>query len=329
MSCTVRKLLAALCCCFVVTAPDALASEAYPQKPITLVVPSVPGGAADALARMVAEGLAKRLGKAVIVDNRPGAGTTLGTQLVAKAPADGHTLLLGLDSALTTSPYLLDKMPYQPQADLTPIGTLATLQFILVASPVATFHSVADLVAQARARPGSITYASGGEGSVHHLAMELLQKDAGIELRHVPYKAAPQGFLDVMGSHVDTMFIAPGTAVAPIKAQKVKGLAISGSMPVADAPDLPALKDQSATKGFVFESWFGLLVRSGTPPAIVEKLQSALADVTSTPDAKKQMQTLGLTLTAEGPQQLRARIDTDTKRYASIVAKLKEKASKP
>lgn len=326
------KTLRTLCMALAAALPAlsfAAAADNYPDKPITLVVPSVAGGAADAVGRMVAEGLSHELGKTVIVDNRPGAGTTLGTQSVVRAAPDGYTLLLGIDAALTTAPFMLDKPPYQPQKDFTPVGMLTTLQFILVASPTAPFHSVNEFIAMARQRPGAFTYASGGEGSVHHLAMELLEKDAGIDLRHVPYKAAPQGFMDVMGGHVDAMFIAPGTAVAPMRTHKVQGLANSGTQAIKDAPELPLLKDLPPTRGYVFESWFGLLVRAGTPAPIVAKIGAALQAFMKTPEAQAQAAALGVTPSLEGADTLRQRMVSDTARYAPIIAKLKQEGSKP
>ncbi|MDP3795885.1 MAG: tripartite tricarboxylate transporter substrate binding protein [Polaromonas sp.] len=325
-----RTTLAVLCCVAIAPlAKSVLAADVYPDKTITIVVPSVAGGAADAVGRAVAQGLGKQLNASVIVDNKPGAGTTLGTQQVIRMPADGYTLLLGLDAALTTAPFMLAKLPYQPKTDLTPIATLATLQYLLVASPAAPFHSVAELVERARANPGTITYASGGEGSVHHLAMEAFQKEAGIRLKHVPYKAAPQGFLDVMGSHVDVMFIASGTAVSPIKARKVQGLGRTGVAPISDLPAMAALKDMPESKGYVFESWFGLLARAGTPAPMVGRVSTALAGFMKSPEAEAQMQALGVTLTFEDPSTLAKRIDEDTKRYAPVVAKLKEQSAKP
>lgn len=325
-----RTTLAGLCVMLTLPlATHTLAADAWPDKAITMVVPSVAGGAADAVGRAVALGLAKQLNATVIVDNKPGAGTTLGTQHVIRMPADGYNLLLGLDAALTTAPFMLPKLPYQPKTDLTPVATLATLQYILVASPTAPFRTVAELVAKARANPGTITYASGGEGSVHHLAMEAFQNEAGIRLKHVPYKAAPQGFLDVMGSHVDVMFIAPGTAISPIKAGKVQGLARSGVAVISDLPALAALKDVPESKGYVFESWFGLLVRSGTPAATISRISTAVTAFMKTSEATAQLQSLGVTPALEDAPTLAKRIDDDTRRYAPVLAKLKEQSAKP
>ena len=315
------RRLAATLLAFVL--PAAALAGTYPERPIVLIVPSIPGGAADAVARQVAEGLAAQLGKPVIVENRPGGATTIGTQAVARAESDGYTLLLGLDAALAAAPYLLPKLPYRPDKDFAPIGTLATLQYALVASPTAPFHSVDELLARARGCcAGSITYASGGEGSVHHLGMELLQDEAGISLKHVPYKAAPQGFVDVMGGHVDMMLIAPGTAIGPMKAGKVQGLARTGTAPIPEAPALPALS--ATVKGYVFESWFGLLAPAATPAPTLARLEAALAAYSKTPDARTKMLALGVTPTPEGAATLKARITNDIARYAPVLTRLKQ-----
>ncbi len=318
------SVLAAVVCGAI---PSAHAAS-YPDRPITLIVPSIPGGAADAIGRLVAEGMSEQLGAPIIVENRPGGATTIGTLAAIKARPDGYTLLLGLDASLVAAPYIMPKLPYQAQKDLIPIGMLATVQYVLVASPTAPFRSVAQLLEQARAKPGTITYASGGEGSVHHLGMELLQKDAGVSFKHIPYKAAPQGFVDVMGGHVDMMFIAAGTAIAPMKSHKVQGLASSGSTPIANAPELPALKD--IVKGYTFESWFGLLAPIGTPAPVIAKLESTLADFLKTPRAQEKMQMLDLGIAREGADGLHARIDNDSRRFLPLLAKIKEQiASKP
>jgi tripartite-type tricarboxylate transporter receptor subunit TctC len=318
------------CIAFVANAfavTPALAADAYPQMPITLIVPSVPGGAADAVARLVGEGLARQLAKPVIVENRPGGATTIGTQAVVRASPDGYTLLLGLDAALVAAPYLLDPQPYRAQ-DLAPIGTLATLQYVLVASPGAPFSTLAEWLSTARTGPaGSITYASGGEGSVHHLAMELLQADAGVSLKHVPYKAAPQGFMDVMGGHVDMMFIAPGTALAPVRARKVKGLGRSGADPIKEAPELAAISD--TLKAFQFESWFGLLAPAGTPAPVIAKLEQALMVLLRDSAIQERMTAIGVSPVVEGAQALKARIDADTRRFAPALVKIKQGGRQP
>ena len=202
------------------------------------------------------------------------------------------------------------------------------MQYVLVASPAAKFHSVPELVEQARGCcVGMLTYATGGEGSVHHLAMELLQHDARMELKHVPYKAAPQGFTDLMGGHIDLMFIAAGTASGPVKAGKVQALAVSGATKLNDLPTVPLLSD--SVSGFVFESWFGLLAPAKTPSPVLKQLSSALGKFLSTPDARKKMQAIGVNAAEGDAAALQQRIESDTQRYAPIISKLKQTQAQP
>lgn len=308
-------------------AGPARAADAYPDRPITIVVPSVAGGAADAVARTVAQGLAKRLDVPIVVDNKPGAGSILGASHVAKSKADGYTLLLGLDATFASAPYLMPTMPFRPAEDFQPIGTLAVFPYVLVASPSAPFQSVAQLVEMARNRPGEYTYASGGEGSVHHLIMDAFQKSTQIRLRHVPYKAAPQGFIDVMGGHVDLMFIAPGTGAGPIKSHKIKGLAQSGTKALADLPEIPMLKDTPLSRSFVFESWFGLFARKGIPPETIQRLDRALSEVMGSTEIRDQLTAQGITPRFEPASALARRVEDDTRRFAPVVSQLRKQGN--
>ncbi len=298
------------------------AQAAYPERPVTLVVPSVPGGAADTVARLVAEGLNQHWKTSVIVENRPGGNSLIATQHVIKAAPDGHTLLLGFDISFSAMPYLMDKKPFDPQRDLTPVTTLATVHYLLLASPSAPFHTVQELLDQARAKPGTITFASGGEGSNHHLGMEMFAHEAGVSFRHVPYKAAPQGFVDVMGGHVDMMILASGTATPPIQTNKVRGLAHTGTSATPQLPELPLLQD--SVKGFTYDSWFGLFAPAGTPANILQQLEESVQAVLDTPQIKAKLAAQGLSAGEGGAQALKARIIADTERTAPIIAKLKQ-----
>ncbi|ODS74335.1 MAG: hypothetical protein ABS43_09970 [Bordetella sp. SCN 67-23] len=303
------------------------AQAAYPDRPVTLVVPSVPGGAADMVGRLVAEQLGKQWNVPIIVENKPGGATIIGTQAVIKAAPDGYTLLLGIDASFAAVPFLMEKMPYQPRKDLEPVATLSTLRYVLVASPTAPFKSVEQLLEQARARPDTITYASGGEGSTHHLGMALFEQEAGVSFKHVPYKAAPQGFVDVMGGHIDMMFLAASTAIQPVRGGKVQGLANTAATPIPDLPDLPMLKDK--VKGFTFDSWFGLFAPAGTPPAVIDKLTASVQSVLHDPQVRDKLQAQGLAAGEGGPRELRERIGADTRRLAPVIAKIKSQQSKP
>ncbi|WP_233146278.1 tripartite tricarboxylate transporter substrate binding protein [Pigmentiphaga sp. NML080357] len=303
------------------------ARAAYPDRPVTLVVPSVPGGAADMVGRLVAESLGKAWNVPVIVENKPGGATIIGTQAVIKAPPDGYTLLLGIDASFIAVPYLMDRMPYQPRKDLEPISTVSTLRYVLVASPSAPFKSVEQVLDQARARPETITYASGGEGSTHHLGMELFAQEAGVSFKHVPYKAAPQGFVDVMGGHVDMMFLAASTAIQPVRTGKVQGLANTSATPIPDLPELPMLKDK--VQGFTFDSWFGLFAPAGTPASVIETLNASVRTVLQSAHVREKLQAQGLAAGDGGPQGLRDRIAGDTRRLAPVIAKIKSLQGKP
>ncbi|VCU68570.1 Tripartite tricarboxylate transporter family receptor [Pigmentiphaga humi] len=298
------------------------AHAAYPDRPVVLVVPSVPGGAADLVGRMLAEQLGKRWNQPVIVENRPGGAFIIGTQTVIKAAPDGYTLLLGADASFSAVPYLMDKMPYQPDQDLLPVSPLSTLRYVLVASPASPYRSVEQLLAQARAHPGTVTFASGGEGSTHHLGMELFSHASGASFKHVPYKAAPQGFVDVMGGHVDMMFIAASTAIQPVKTGKVQGLANTADTPIPDLPGLPMLKDK--VQGFTFDSWFGLFAPAGTPAAVASRLNASVQAVLKDPQVRDKLQAQGLSAWEGDGQTLRERIAADTQRLLPVIAKLKE-----
>lgn len=293
----------------------------YPERPVTLVVPSVPGGAADTVARLVAEGLNQHWKTSVIVENRPGGNSLIATQHVIKAAPDGYTLLMGFDISFSAMPYLMERMPFDPQRDLTPVTTLASVDYLLLASPSAPFHTVKELLDQAKAKPGTITFASGGEGSNHHLGMEMLAHEAGVSFRHVPYKAAPQGFVDVMGGHVDIMILASGTATPPIQTKKVQGLAHTSHQAMPQLPELPAL--QNTLPGFTYDSWFGLFAPAGTSAAIVKKLESSVQEVLRNPQIKAKLDAQGLRAGEGGAEALKARILADTERTKPIITKLK------
>ncbi|CAB5510903.1 Bug family tripartite tricarboxylate transporter substrate binding protein [Achromobacter anxifer] len=301
------------------------AAAAYPDHPVTLVVPSVPGGAADVVGRLVATELAKRWNVPVIVENRAGGASIIGTQAVARAKPDGYTLLLGPDASFTAVPYLLPDVQYQSK-DFAPIATLATLQYVLVGAPGAPFKSLRELLDQARARPDAFTYASGGPGSTHHLAMALFERAAGISLKHVPYKAAPQGFVGVMGDQVDLMFIVASTAVPQIKAGKVQGLANAGAAPIAGAPELPMVKD--TVKDFTFYSWFGLFAPARTPAPVLAELQNSVAAVLQSPEVRDKMQAQGMIVGDQDGLGLSERIARDVQVLAPVIADIKTATSK-
>lgn len=284
-------------------------ADTYPERPVKLVVPSAPAGAADAVARAIADTLGPRLNGTLVVENRPGAGGVLGTRQVINAPADGHTLLFGLNSALVTVPYLMPKLPYEPLKDLAPIALLGKVQYVLVASPKTGIASIQDLLAQARKAPGQLTFASGGDGSVHHLAMEKFQRFAGITLRHVPYKAAPEGFRDVVAGHVDLMFIAVGTAQPIVIKGAIQALGVSGTNPISELPNVKPLA--TSVPGFTTESWFALFAPAGVPRERLQRLTETMRQVMADPEVQKRFQRAGVVPEYASAEDLRAYVQKD------------------
>jgi len=312
-----RAILALTLCGLAASASAA----GYPDHPITFIVPTTPGGAGDTVCRVLAESMAKKLGQPIIVENKPGAGGVIGSKIAAKAAPDGYTIVLGIDSALAVSPYLIGAPPYRPKRDFAPIGMIGTVQFMLVAAPGSGIDSAATLVARAKAAPGRIPYASGGTGSVHQLAMELFEKDAGIKLEHIPYKAAPQGFADLMGDHVSVMFIAVGTGLPAAAGGRVRALGYAGTR----AKD--GMQPLSATvPGFSFESWFGLFAPGATPAPVVAKLSDALKASLQDPAVASKFTAAGVEASWSDPATLEQRLARDIDTYHGLLAKLQASA---
>ncbi|OZI62756.1 MULTISPECIES: Bug family tripartite tricarboxylate transporter substrate binding protein [Bordetella] len=268
------------------------AAAEFPSKAITLIAPTVPGGAMDAVARLIAQRLGPRLGQSVVVDNRPGVGGTLGVAQAAKGPADGHTLVIVADSYLTVSPRLLKGAAAQTFKDLVPIIELGASPMVLVAHPSLKVATMAEYVAKARAQPGKIAYASAGLGSPHHLNMALLEQQLGLKQNHVPYKGGPQAFNDVLAGHADLMFIVMSTAEPHIKSGALVALGVSGAKRLTDFPSIPAIAE--VAPGYESEFWFAVFAPPGTPPAVAQRLNRDIAAVLSEPEVVKGMKSVGM-----------------------------------
>ena len=246
-------------------------AQTYPVKPVRIISPYPPGGLGDLLPRAVAAGLAGPLGQQVIVENRPGASQIIGMQAAAKSPPDGYTLVFGSVTSLAINPSAHKNLPYDPVGDFAPISLCVTTPLYLVVHPGVPTKNVKELIAVARARPGKLTYASGGNGSSNHLAGELFKSLARVDLLHVPYKGAGPAMVDVMAGHVDKMIGAAGLAEA--KAGTVRVLGVTSAKRAAAAPDVPTLAE-SGLPGYEATIWFGLLAPAGTPAAIVMRLSN-------------------------------------------------------
>lgn len=292
------------------------AASAYPARPITLVVPFPPGGPTDSSARLFGKVMGERLGQAVIIENRAGAGGTVGTSAVTRAAADGYTLLWGGTSSMVVAPALYPNLQYDPVKSFTPIGMAVRGPLILVGRPDYPPRTVSDLVAYAKTH--RVTVASAGTGSIDHLAAELFNKTAGTSLLHVPYRGGAPAMTDVMGGQVDLLFDTVTLLYPQISAGKLHAYATTGAQRYAKLPDVPTMTE-ALGQPFEAYSWFGLLAPAGTPAPVVDKLAEALGAAAKDPDVIRQMQELGLEPVGGTPQAYAQAIATDLAKWTDIV----------
>jgi tripartite-type tricarboxylate transporter receptor subunit TctC len=271
----------------------------YPTRPVRVVVPFSPGGAVDGPMRLLAEGLTKRLGQAVFVENKPGAGATIGTELVAKAAADGYTLLLASQTN-AISATLYSKLPYDSIEDFTPISLIGREPGVVVVHPSLPVRTLQELIAYVKAHPGEVDYASSGNGSGQHLFAALLCSMTGMKMNHVPYRGSGQATTDVLGGQVKVAI--PGTAgmVGHIRAGKLRALAVTGAKRSPQLPDVPTVAE-AGVPGYEAYIWMGLLAPKGTPPAIVERLHREVVSVLATDDVKRYMEGAGIEIVGSTP----------------------------
>jgi len=293
------------------------AQPAYPQKPIRLVVPFPPGGGTDILARLFGQKMSETLGQQIIIDNRGGAGGTLGTDIAAKAAPDGYTLIL-VSGSHAINPGLYQKLPYDSVSDFAPITQIATSPGILVVNPSLPVKSVKDLIALARAKPGQINYASAGSGTPPHLAGELFKVMAKIDMVHVPYKGNAPAFTDVIGGQVSLIFPTMPSAMPFIKSGKLRPIAVTSAKRSPAAPDIPTIAE-SGLPGYEATSWYGILAPARTPPQIVARLHEVLVSVIGAPDMKDKLAAQGLDPVGNTPQQFAAVIKSEIAKWAKVV----------
>ena len=313
-----RRALTALALTF---AASLAAAQAFPTKPITLVVPFPPGGSSDALARSLTTGLSQSLGQPVIVESRPGAGATVGADFVAKARPDGYTLLMGaVHHAIATSVY--KKLPYDFEKSFAPITTVALVPNVLVVNAKSSATDVKGLVALAKAAPGTLSYGSNGNGTVQHLIGTQFAQQAGVELLHVPYKGSAPLTTDLLGGQVDMSFDTLTPLVQHIKGGKLRALAVTTARRSGTLPDVPTLAE-SGLAGFDQGTWFGILAPAATPPEIVARLNTEMVRIIQSPDFRKRMDEIGAEPVGDTPAQMATRIGNDTANYAKLVKEAK------
>ncbi len=293
-------------------------AQAWPSKPIRIVVPFPPGGGTDIIARETSQRVAKATGWTFVIDNKPGAGGNLGVDAVAKAPADGYTIVLGQTSNLAINPTLYTKLPYDPQKDLVPIVLLANAPLVMVTGTPTPYKTLADAVNAAKAKPGQVNFASPGNGTVAHLTSELFQKAAGVKTQHVPYKGAAQAMTDVISGTVDLYMSSVPTLLGHIKQGKVRALAVTSARRVDDLPDVPTI-NESGYKGFDAVTWFGLLAPAGTPKDVVARLNAEFNKALHQPELAKRLGDEGADPAGGTPEQFAALIKDEIPRWGKVV----------
>ena len=296
----------------------ALAQPAYPSKPIRLIVPFPPGGGTDMIARTVAQKLADQNQWNVVVDNRPGAGGNLGVDAAAKSAPDGYTLVMGQTSNLAINPSLYAKLPYDPLKDLVPIALVSSSPIVMAAPAKSPYKTFADVVAAAKAKPDGITLGFSGNGTVAHLAGELAENAAGIQLRHVPYKGAAQAMTDLVGGQIDLYMSSVPTLLGQVRNGKLRAIVLTSTKRSAQLPDTPTL-EESGYKGFEAVTWFGVLAPAGTPAAIVQQLNKAINRALEQPDVAEKLRSEGGEVLGGSPEKFSNLLRTDVPRWAQIV----------
>lgn len=293
------------------------AAQAWPSKPISLVVPFPPGGSSDVLARALTTELSQSLGQPVIVESRPGAGATLGADYVSKAKPDGYTLLMGaVHHTIATSVY--KKLPYDFEKSFAPITTVALVPNVLVVNAKSSATDVKSLIALAKASPGKLSFGSNGNGTVQHLVGTQFSGLAGIELLHVPYKGSAPLTTDLLGGQVDMSFDTLTPVVQHIKGGKLRALAVTTAKRSSTLPDVPTLAE-SGLKDFDQGTWFGVLAPAATPKDIVTKLNAAMVKIIQSPEFKKRMKDIGAEPVGNTPAEMTAQIEADTSKYRQLV----------
>jgi tripartite-type tricarboxylate transporter receptor subunit TctC len=310
-----RRLLAVLA---LAAFPLAAAAQAWPMRPIKMVVPFPAGGPTDVMTRVLSDKLSQALGQPVVVDNKPGAGGTIGSDLVAKSPADGYTLLMATGSTHSVGPYL-GKVPYDPQKDFTPIVYVGYATNILLVSPKLGVSTVRELIDLAKkSPPGTLNYSTSGIGSVAHLTSEMFASMAGIQLTHVPYKGTQLSINDLASGQVAMLFDNVMTAKPHVDSGRLKGIAISSLKRSSVVPDMPTVSE-SGLPGFDSWNYFGIFGPANLPPAVVQKVNAEMNRIMGDPAVKERFRTLGFEITGGTPQQFAAVVKSEAERWSKVI----------
>lgn len=300
-----------------VALPPAQAQN-FPNRPITLVIPFAPGGSTTIVGRGIAEKMSELLGEKIVIDNRPGAGGTVGTRAVAKSEPDGYTLLLGYTGTLAIGPSLYKNVGYDPRKDFAPIGMIGNAPNSLVVNPSFAPKTVAELIAYAKANPGKINFGSAGAGTASHITGEYFARAAGISLVHIPYKGTGPALTDLLGGHIPMAFAPIPASHSNVAAGKLRALAVTSAARSGLLPDVPTIAE-SGIPGFDASLYYGLAAPAGTPRPIVDRLNKALRDALVSDEVKRQLGNDGTDITPGSPEDYAALIDRDEKKWAQLV----------
>jgi tripartite-type tricarboxylate transporter receptor subunit TctC len=314
----INRLLSIVLALAAGSAADAMA-QAYPAKLVRMIVPYAPGGGVDIMARILSTKLSEKLGQQFIVENRPGGGTIIGSELVAKAAPDGYTLLFA-NPALAANPALNDKLPYDTLKSFAPVIMVAASFNALVVHPSLPVKSTKELVALAKSKPGLLNYASAGEGSAIHLAMALFQNVTGIDVVHIPYKGAAPALTDVVGGQVPLMFIATPPAVTYINAGRLRALGVSSIRRLAVLPQVPTIAE-SGFPGFEVNNWYAVVAPAATPKEVVARLNGEINAVLQTPDMRERISSLGAEIAGGTPEYFGQRLQSEIATWAKVFRK--------
>jgi tripartite-type tricarboxylate transporter receptor subunit TctC len=297
----------------------ATAADAYPSRPIRIIITVVPGGGADVTSRTVGQKLTEAWGQQAIVDNRPGGNGAVGMSLAANATPDGHTIVLGTIGPVAVNPSLYSKLPYDPVKDFVPIARAVSALNVLVVHPSVPAKSVKELIAHARANPGKLNYGSSGVGFADHLAAELFSTMTGVKMVHVPYKGGAPAMIDLVGGNIQLIFATVSTALGSMKANRIRPLAVTFAQRVSDFPDLPTVAE-SGVPGFAVDNWYGFQAPRGTPRTIVLKLHAEINRILGLADVKERLAGLGIyPFTLPSSQEYGDYIKAEIAKYAKVV----------
>lgn len=313
------------CAAIIAPASTTAYAQTYPARPVKLVVPYPPGGSADILARAVGQKLSDQLGQPVVVENRPGAGTAVGTEFVARSQPDGYTLLLGTVSSHAMNPALSTKLGYDPIKDFAPIAPVATIPFVLILHPSVPVQTVKEFVDHARSRPDKINYSSAGTGTSNHLAGELFNLTAGIAMTHVPYKGSAPALQDLIAGHVQAMFDLVPTSLPRVQAGTVKAIAVTSGTRVPGLPGVPTLKE-AGYPDFEVSAWFGIFAPAGTPTAIVGRLHEETTKALASSELKDKLGPLGMETMQGSSESFSRLVANDLDKWRGVVKSAKIQA---